>query len=122
MAIVLCEGSLTTWQLRLGRILDFFGVPWERVEVSKLADIERGAQGHVLFGSAQTVAAALKQGQRATHALPQPAACYVYPGDDRSASTRAIQFLCGEADFSLQEAPACDLSIRVSPELADVAG
>ena len=123
LAIILLEGSPTRSQLRLGRILDFFGVPWETVEVSKLADVESGAQGRqVVFGSAQTVAAAVKQGQRATHVLSQAAAFYVYAGDDRSASSHALQSLFGDADFSLREAPAGDLSIRVSPELTDVAG
>ena len=122
LAIIVIEGSPTRSQLRLSGILDFFGVPWETVEVSKLADIDRGAQGHVVFGSAQTVAAALKQRQRATHTLPQPTAFYVYPDEDRSNSTRALQFLCGDEGVSLQEAPSGDLSIRVSRELADVAG
>jgi hypothetical protein len=122
LAIILIEDDLTRSQLRLSRVLDFFGVPWETVDVSKLADIEKSAQGHVVFGLAETVAAALKQEQRTTHALVRCAAFYIYPGDDRSASTHGLQFLCGEAGFSLQEAPAGDLSIRISRELADVAG
>lgn len=122
LAIIFLEGSPTTSQLRLWRILDFFGVPWETAEVSKLADIKEAAQKHVVFGLAETIAAALKQEQPATHALLQAAAVYAYPGQDRSVSTRAFQFLCGDADVALREAPAGNLSIRVSRELADVAG
>ncbi len=122
LAIIFLEGSPTTSQLRLWRILDFFGVPWETAEVSKLADIKEAAQKHVVFGLAETIAAALKQEKPATHALLQAAAVYAYPGQDRSVSTRAFQFLCGDADVALREAPAGNLSIRVSRELADVAG
>ena len=122
LAIILCEGRPTTSQLRLSRILDFFGVPWKTVEVSKVGDIEKDAQEHVVFGSVQTVAAALKQKQPTTAVAPQPAAIYIYADDDRGASTRGFQFLCGEAGLCLEDAPGGDVSIRVSNELADVAG
>ena len=122
LAIILGEGSPTRRQLQLGRILDFFGVLWKTVDVSKLSDMEGGAQEHVVFGLAQAVAAALKQTQRANHSVPRQAAFYVYTGDDRGASERGLQSLSGDADLSLREAPAGILSLRVSSELADVAG
>ncbi len=122
IAIVLCEGSLTTWQLRLGRILDFFGVPWEAVEVSKLADKVSRRGEHVIFGMAQTVAAALVQEHRADRAAPRRAGFYVHIGDDHGASERALQFLCGDPDLSLRDAPSGKVPIRISNELAEVAG
>lgn len=122
LAILLCEGRPTRQQLQLARILDFFGVPWETVEVSRLTDVEGSAQDYVVFGLVQTVAAALKQTQQANGSRPRPAAFYVYTGDDRSASERGLHSLCGNADFLLRQAPAGNLSLRVSRELADVAG
>ncbi len=122
MAIVLCEGGLTTWQLRLGRILDFFGVPWEAVELSKVADKASGREEHVIFGMAQTVAAALMQEQRADCAIPRQAGFYVYIGDDHSASERGLQFLCGDTRLSLRDVPSGKVPIRISRELTEVAG
>jgi hypothetical protein len=121
MALILSDGSPTGPQHKLGRVLDFFGVPWETVDVSKLSDLKQG-QEHVVFGSAQTVAIALKQTPPENDSFPRLAACYVYPSDDRSASEHALQLLCGEAHLSLQEAPTGNLPLRVSREEIDVAG
>jgi len=38
-AIILHRGSVGSRELRLGRILDFFAVPWELAEVSGLGDV-----------------------------------------------------------------------------------
>jgi hypothetical protein len=122
MAIVLCEGSLTTWQLRLGRILDFFGVPWEAMEVSTLADKMSGPQDQVLFGTAQVVAAALMREKGADFHIAQQAGFYVHIDDDHRASESGLQFLCGDADLSLREVPSGKVPIRISSELAEVAG
>lgn len=121
MARILVDGSPTGPQLRLGCVLDFFGVPWEMVDVSKLSDLKQG-QEQVVFGLAQTVAIALKQTPPGNDSFPRPAAFYVYTGDDRSASEHALRFLCGEAHLSIREAPTGNLSLRVSREEADVAG
>ena len=122
LAILLSEGRPTRQHLQLGRILDFFGVPWETAEASKLAEVETGAQDNVVFGLAETVAVALKQAQSANRSVPRQAAFYVYPGDDRSASERGFQSLCGNTDFLLRQAPAGNLSLRVSRDLTDVTG
>lgn len=121
MARILVDGSPTGPQLRLGCVLDFFGVPWEMVEVSKLSDLKQG-QEQVVFGLAQTVAIALKQTPPGDDSFPRAAAFYVFTGDDRSASEHALRFLCGEAHLSIREAPTGNLSLRVSREEADVAG
>jgi len=108
--------------LRLARILDFFGVPWEAVEVSKLAEVQGKAQDHVVFGSAPAVAAALNQTPAVNHSVARQAAFYVYTGEDRGASERALQSLCENADLALGHAPEGNLSLRVSRDLADLAG
>ena len=116
------EGSLTEQQVRLGRILDFFGAPWRTVEVSKLADMETNAQEHVVFGSLKAVAAALKRTGRTNDVVQRQAAFYAYAEDDLGASQRGLQSLCGHAKLSLQEAPAGNVSLRVSRQLNDVTG
>lgn len=122
MAIILCEGSLTTWQLRLGRILDFFGVPWEAADVSTLADKASGRQEHVVFGMAQTVVAAVMREQGADSAVARYAGFYVHISDDHRASERGLQFLYGDTALLLREAPSGKAQVRISSELGEVAG
>jgi hypothetical protein len=122
LAIILREGSLTERQVRLGRMLDFFGVPWQTVDAPRLADMEENAQEQVVFGSAQAVAATLKPSEQADHAGPRQAAFYAYTDDDLGASLRGLRSLCGHENFSLQKAPAGNLRLRVSGDLAGVAG
>ncbi len=122
MAILLCEGTPGRRHLRLARILDFFGVPWKTVDVSHLADVEGDARDRVVFGLVETFAAALKQTGWASLSVAPHAAYYVYPGDDLEASERGLQSLCGNADLLLRRAPAGNLAIRVSRDLADMAG
>jgi hypothetical protein len=122
LAILLCEDRPGTQHLQLARILDFFGVPWATAEASKLGDVEGDAQDHVVFGLAQTVAAALKQTQGTNQSVARQAAFYIYTGDDRGAGERGLRSLCGNTDLLLRQAPAGNLSLRVSRDLADLAG
>ena len=120
-AIILHEGSPGSRELRLGRILDFFGVPWKMVEASKLRDLDGSRLEHVVFGSIRAVAAALRCQGAPPPVLP-PAAFYAYPDDKRDLCISAMRALFGDAGLSLQDAPAGNLSLRVSDELADLAG
>ena len=115
LAILLTEGKPTEQHLHLGRILDFFGVPRETVEASKLTNGECDLQDCVVFGLAETVAEALQQAQRANRAAPRPAAFFVYTGEDRAASERGLQSLCGNAGVWLREGPAGNLSCSRIP-------
>jgi len=121
-AIILHKGSLEQRELRLGRILDFFGVPWKAVEVSSSADLEGSSSQCVVFGSAQAVAVALERGQGTQFPLSESAAVYAYLDYERSFCVRALQSLSGDANVSLQDAPAGNPSVCVSGEQADLAG
>jgi hypothetical protein len=121
-AIILHEGVQTRRELRLGRVLDFFGVPWEAVELSKLADTQCQSPERVVFGLPQAVSAALERGCKVTSAPWRPAAIYTYAGDDSEASQRGLQALCGDTDLSLQEAPGHAVSVHVSRRLSDFTG
>jgi hypothetical protein len=121
-AIILHEGSPGPKELRLSRILEFFGIPFKEVDVSKLADLERNSLEYAVFGSIQAVAAALNQKQRASLRVSRPAAFYAYADSERDLSVRALRSLIGDANLSLQEAPAGNHSLCVSRELADTAG
>jgi hypothetical protein len=120
-ALILSDDSPTGSENKLGRVLDFFGVPWETVNVSELLDVGLGHEC-VVFGSAPTVAVALQQTPPGNDSLVRRAMFYVYPSEDRGASEHALQFLCGEANLSLEEAPIGNLPLTVSSEEADVAG
>jgi hypothetical protein len=115
------EGASGQREVRLGRILDFFGVPWKAVDISHSEDIGRGAQEHAVFGSVRSVASALKQGE-VIRENSQPAAFYAFVDDNRDQSLRAFQSICANSNLSLQDPPAGPLSISISAELADITG
>jgi len=121
-ALIVVDGSPKSSHIKLSHVLDFFGVPWEAVDISKLSDIVEGTHESVVFGFAETVASVHKQIQQANHPVLRPAAFYAYTSDDWRATEHALQFLCGHANLSLQEAPAGKVSLRISAELADMAG
>ena len=122
LAILLSEGKPTRQHFHLAGILDFFGVPWKTVEFSEQMDAEGEDQDHVVFGSAQKVASALKQIHGANRSVPRQAAYYVYTSHDRAVSERGLQSMCGDKDLLLREAPTGNVSLSVSRELSDLAG
>jgi hypothetical protein len=122
LAVILHEGNPGPRELRLGRILDFFGVPQKEVEASKLWDLDRTCPEYALFGSIRSIAAALKNCQATSPQVLQPAAFYAYADDERGLCINALQSLCDERSLSLQDAPAGNLSLSVSSVLPDMAG
>jgi hypothetical protein len=121
LAILISEGEPTRQHLRLARILDFFGVPCRTTEVSKLAELKEDAKDLVVFGPAETLATALNCVGPKDAAAPH-AAYYAYTSDNRDASERGLQLLCGSIETRLQQAPAGNLALSVRREPADVAG
>jgi hypothetical protein len=77
---------------------------------------------YAVFGSVEAVAAAIEQKRGANHSILQAAAFWVYLNGDRSACERALQSLCEGPSWSLREAPAGAVSLRVSAELEELAG
>jgi len=122
LAIIMHEGSPGSREIRLGRILDFFGVPWKAVEVSELRDTDRSCLEYAVFGSIRAVVAALELCRGANPPALRPAAFYAYADDKRSLCLIALQSLLKDVNLSLQDAPAGDLSLSVSDELTDLAG
>src|SRR5713101_3647032 len=122
LAIILHDGSPGSRELRLGRILEFFGVPWKAVDASELRDTDRSCLEYAVFGSIRAVAATLEQCQGANPPALRPAGFYGYADDERGLCASALQSLLGGVNLSLQEAPAGNLSLSVSDEMADVAG
>lgn len=122
-ALILHKGISGPQEVRLGRILDFFGIPWEAVAVSKLAETEKSPTECAVFGSVKAVAAAMEVKRGANESILRAAAFYLYSNDERRACERAIQSLCGGTSWSLQEVPAGTVSfIKVSEELVELAG
>jgi hypothetical protein len=107
---------------RLARILDFFGVPWQTVDVSRLAELEGDTSELVVFGLAETLATALKGLAGPKQAAAPHAAYYIYTSENLDASERGLQLLGGGADARLEQAPVGNLAVKVGHELADVAG
>ena len=122
LAILVSEGEPTRQHLRLARILDFFGVPWHTTEVSRLAELKEDARDLVVFGPAETLATSLNCVVGPKDAVTPHAAYYAYTSDNRAASERGLQLLCGNAETRLQRAPAGNLAVSVGRDPAHVAG
>ena len=115
LAILISEGVPTRQHLRLARILDFFGVPCRTTEVSKLAELKEDARDLVVFGPAETLATALNCVVGPKDAAAPHAAYYAYTSDNRDASERGLQLLCGSIETRLQQAPAGKLAVSRTP-------
>jgi hypothetical protein len=117
-AIILHQGSPASRELRLGRILDFFAVPWELAEVSGLGDMAGLASECAVFGSIRAVAAMLGNCRKGTPGGP----CYAYLDEERTLCVSALQSLMRDRKPSLEDAPTDRLPLQISKELADFAG
>jgi hypothetical protein len=121
-AIILSDGGPGSRELRLGRILDFFGVPWKVIEDSKLRDLDGSWSEHVVFGSIRAVAAALDEREGAGSPVLRPAAFYAYLDDERALCAGALQSLFDEPNLALEDGPTGNLLLSVSGDLADLTG
>jgi hypothetical protein len=121
-AIILHQGAPGPREIRLSRILDFFGVPWAMAEVSSLEGTGGNFPTSVVFGSAQTIAVALAQGDGISASIAKAPAFYLYADEDRTACENALRALLGDTRLSLQDGPRGDVSLYVASEPADLAG
>lgn len=119
-ALILYESTLTERELRLGRILDFFGVPWNFVLTSDLRIMRMRDKDCVVFGCLPAVAATLRQDRRAVRQMSPLGKFYAYLNDDKNACVQALDVLFGAGSFALKQAAMCSLS--VSSELRDLTG
>ena len=122
LAVILCEASPGPRELRLGRILDFFGVPWIRVNASKLGDLGSNSSEYAVFGTVNTITTFLRVIQGTTPPVFRADAFYAFLDDERSLSLSALQSLFGDPNLSLQDAPAGNISLHVSDREPDMAG
>lgn len=120
-AVILHIGSPGPRELRLSRILDFFGVPWKSIDVSKPLNTERDLPAYAVFGSIRTVEAALSQRQTNDLVL-RPTAIYAYADEERSLCELALGTLLRETKILIEEAPSGELSVDVSSMPPDLTG
>jgi hypothetical protein len=121
LAVILHIGSPGPRELGLSRILDFFGVAWKSIDVSKPANTDQHSSEYAVFGSIQAVAAALSP--RQTNAsISQPFAIYAYADEERGLCEQALSSFLGKTKVSVEEAPSDELSIEVSRVPADLTG
>jgi len=122
LAVILHDGSPGWRELRLSRILDFFGVPWKAVPAPDLGEVGKLGLEYVIIGSIRSIATNLEQRQKANATTLAPVAYYAYVDDERSLCTSALQSLFGDVNLSLQPAPGDDLALKISGDLAGLAG
>jgi hypothetical protein len=122
LAIILHDGSPGWRELRLCRMLDFFGVPWKMVNRRAVRETDTVDSEHAVFGSIAAIAAILDERSGANSTAVAAGAYYAYADDDRSLCNHALQSLFGDANLSVEPAPEGNLAIRVSEELAELTG
>ena len=103
--IILHEGCLAERERRLGRILDFFGVPWSFVNSSNLRSSSDDYQECTAFGEVRAISAALRAAPSNSSTARRFASVYTYLGDDRQADEVALRSLPYLKDVSLRPAP-----------------
>jgi hypothetical protein len=122
-AIILYEGTRGPRELRLHRILEFFGVPCKSVEISHLTEGKNSSLGYAVFGSIRIVAAALKLLQSTEdNSNIHGDVFYSYSDGELDACSRTLQSLLGDSGLSLQEAPPGNFVVGISDEVAEIAG
>jgi hypothetical protein len=122
LAIILHEDSPGSREVRLGRILDFFGVPWKVAPAPELTDVDTNGSEYAFFGSIRAVAAALERRHGANTHDVMPATFYAFVDDERSLCVSALGSLLGLPEISLEQPAAREVSINISGKLADLAG
>jgi hypothetical protein len=119
---ILCQGSLGPREWRLGRVLDFFGVPWEAIDSSTLRDLQTCSGQYVVFGPVSLVAAALDQSLWRSGRGYETDVFYAYADEERDSSARALASLFPHSSLSLVNGPAGSLLARISAELSEITG
>ena len=117
-AIILHERGLTERESRLGRVLEFFGIPWKPVALSELESVDWSSARYAAFGSIQAVAAAL---DRTGDAVPCTA-FFAYLSGDRSTSEIQLRGLTGRSDLTLQSAPEQKVRVSVTGGMGQITG
>lgn len=115
-AIILHQSGPGSRELRLGRILDFFGVPWKFADLAGLTGAD--ACESAVFGSIQLVAAMLENHRKDASC----GSCYAYLDDDRARCEIALQSLVEGAKPSIQDPPGGKVTLHISNQLAAFVG
>jgi hypothetical protein len=108
---------------RLGRILTFFGVPWEPRSLTDLMNAVRppdGGRPYAVLGSAETIGAAMATPQAAA-VLHGAAALYAYATEDRETSMRTLSTLAG-AEWTWRPAPGSQVSVEITDRCPELTG
>ncbi len=105
--------------MRLGRVLDFFGVPCQLVALTGLDPVSKGWSDCAVFGSAHLVASALNQNGAK---VSQPEACFAYPSEISDPSRSGVRTLFGDVGVELRRSTANTTSLHVSQEIPALVG
>jgi hypothetical protein len=120
-AIIIDDGDREKANVNATRILDFFGVPWDTVQVDELVGTSRCVDDVVVIGPIDKLAAALNSAQSRSSFDEWPAALFAFLGKDPVANQEALQRFFGDA-ISLTKCVSGDRRICVSREMADFTG
>ncbi len=122
LALILHDGSSGPREHRLGRILDFFGVPWEELDATRIQEKHGNGLGYAVFGSIRAIASALNKCEGDNRSRFRPAAYYAYLDDDLGLCDSSFRALLRDWNLSLQEAPPGPIAVNVADDPSDVTG
>ena len=115
-----CEPGIE--QKNLSRILDFFGVPWKAISLSRFLNLSEEFPDCAVFGSAPMVSIALEQIREQESAATGIVSFYVYASPDHNASEDALRRLAGNPRLLLRPVPDGLVRLQIATEPLDVTG
>lgn len=120
-AIILYQEHFGSNELRLGRTLDFFGVPWQRVDARSIKERPGNSVNCAGFGSVRAVAAALAGLSPNRASAGWLEALYAYGPEEKGSCLEDLQYILNRADAFFQTLPRARVTVKIADQV-DTAG
>ena len=124
-AIVLTDGGPGVPRERLGKLLDFFGIPWQLHADPLDPPPQLARSRYAVFAPIPALAEAMRRGAGPSEQLPAlwqgAAAIYLYATDSPTTTSAALQLISGGVSFRVVALGSSELAVQISkvrPELA----
>jgi hypothetical protein len=122
LAIVLHEVTRGPSEVRLGRVLEFFGVPFEELDVAAVAEKRGVGSECAIFGSLRAICSVQKRVEAGAGSGFRPAAYYAFSDGGIDGDSEATRKLAGDSSLLLRAPSATSANVRVAKEYADLTG
>jgi hypothetical protein len=119
-AILVYDATFGVHEDRLGRILDFFGVPWQALAIGEPVTTDEEDRPYAVLGDVTALAAALCH-KVSGRLVREATATYGYTSSDANAAWQALSDLAG-GQWSCRSGGNAAAEIEVAAEVRDVTG